>query len=109
MVNSQAAMLESVPIIDVEALVRRKGDVDMPDDPEVMDVVRQIDQACREIGFFYVKGHGVPPQLVQAILDVGHEFFSLPEAQKLQIGMKSTSAFRQRIPEAGGKCHKGAA
>ena len=39
---------------DVEALVRRKGDVDMPDDPEVMDVVRQIDQACREIGFFYV-------------------------------------------------------
>ena len=39
---------------DIEPLVRRKGDVGMPDDPEVMDVVRQIDQACREIGFFYV-------------------------------------------------------
>ena len=54
----------------------------------------------RSVGFMCVstilmqKGHGVPPQLVQAILDVGHEFFSLPEAQKLQIGMNSTSAFR---------------
>lgn len=43
---------------------------------------------------FLQRGHGVPPELCQAVLDVGHEFFAQPESQKLRIGMSSASGFR---------------
>lgn len=39
---------------DVEPLVRLKWDEGMADDPEVRDVVHQLDLACRHMGFFYV-------------------------------------------------------
>jgi hypothetical protein len=39
-------------------------------------------------------GHGVSPELSRAVLDVGHEFFSLSESQKLRIGMSTASGFR---------------
>lgn len=39
---------------DVEPLVRMKWDEGMADDPGVRDVVRQLDLACRHMGFFYV-------------------------------------------------------
>ncbi|KAG0565581.1 hypothetical protein M758_8G196100 [Ceratodon purpureus] len=79
----------------------------MAEDPGVRAVVRQLDLACRHMGFFYVTGHGVSPALSQAVLDVGHEFFSLSESQKLRIGMSSASGFRgyQKLGENVTKGH----
>uniref|UniRef100_A0A2N9F370 Fe2OG dioxygenase domain-containing protein n=1 Tax=Fagus sylvatica TaxID=28930 RepID=A0A2N9F370_FAGSY len=37
----------------------------MAEDPGVSEVVRQLDKACREAGFFYVKGHGIPDSLLK--------------------------------------------
>ncbi|XP_024358722.1 homoarginine-6-hydroxylase 2-ODD-233 isoform X2 [Physcomitrium patens] len=67
-------MFDSIPIIDVGPLVRKKGDEDFREDPE--------------------SGHGIPLELCQAVLDVGHEFFSQPESQKLRIAMSSSTGFR---------------
>ena len=47
------------------------------------DVARQIDAACREIGFFAIEGHGVPESTVDDLHRTGLEFFSLPLANKL--------------------------
>jgi len=41
---------------DIGPLVQQKADPHMAEDPQVMNVVRQLDEACREIGFFYVVG-----------------------------------------------------
>ena len=35
------------------------------------DVARQIDAACREIGFFAIKGHGVPESTVDDLHRTG--------------------------------------
>ena len=41
--------------------------VDLPViDVSAADAPRAIDEACREIGFFYVVGHGVDPALQDA-------------------------------------------
>ena len=38
----------------------------------------QIQAACRERGFFYVTGHGVPAGLLDQLADASAEFFALP-------------------------------
>jgi isopenicillin N synthase-like dioxygenase len=49
---------------------------------------------AREIGFFYVVGHGVPESLVGAVLDASRRFFALPEAEKLKVEMVHSPHFR---------------
>ena len=48
-------------------------------------VARAIDEACREIGFFAITGHGVPEPLVEDLRRVAHEFFARPMAEKLAL------------------------
>ncbi len=70
-----------IPVIDIHRL---------EDGP---DALRQIDEACRDWGFFQVIGHGVP----RAVLDAAHAsmraFFSLPAEQKLAIERTATNSW----------------
>jgi isopenicillin N synthase-like dioxygenase len=47
-----------------------------------------IERACRDSGFFYVTGHGVPPSLVARLDAAAREFFALPDAVKMEIAME---------------------
>jgi isopenicillin N synthase-like dioxygenase len=47
------------------------------------DAARDLDQACRTIGFFSITGHGVDRAIVQAMLAATDEFFALPLEVKL--------------------------
>lgn len=40
--------------VDISPLVEKWDDSDMTQDEGVMEVVRQLDKACRQAGFFYV-------------------------------------------------------
>jgi len=51
-------------------------------------VASQIEAACRNRGFFYVTGHGVPADLQADLADASAEFFALPRADKLEIAME---------------------
>jgi isopenicillin N synthase-like dioxygenase len=46
-------------------------------------VAEAIDRACGEIGFFAIRGHGVPDALVDGLRAKAHEFFELSLAEKL--------------------------
>ena len=45
---------------------------------------QEIDRTCREIGFFTITGHGVPPALMDALRDTAKEFFALSLEEKLR-------------------------
>jgi isopenicillin N synthase-like dioxygenase len=45
-------------------------------------VSREIGHACRDTGFFYVRNHGVPADLISAMLGCSAAFFSQPRAEK---------------------------
>jgi isopenicillin N synthase-like dioxygenase len=51
-------------------------------------VAGQIQAACRERGFFYITGHGVPAGLLDELADASTEFFALSLADKLEIVME---------------------
>ncbi|EFJ16739.1 hypothetical protein SELMODRAFT_421528 [Selaginella moellendorffii] len=86
--------LDSIPTIDVEPLVRRFDDPGLGAFPDVRDVIEQLDHACRNIGFFYAAGHGVSRELMDDVRSLSHEFFKLPDCDKMRIKMTPSSGYR---------------
>lgn len=50
--------------------------------------------AARDIGFFYLTGHGIDPALLQQIQTLSREFFALPDEEKLAVVMVRSPHFR---------------
>ncbi|TYJ14199.1 hypothetical protein E1A91_A10G101500v1 [Gossypium mustelinum] len=96
-----ATDFKSIPVIDVAPLFAKCDDPKMVQDPGVREVVKQLDQACREAGFFYAKGHGIPETMVKEVRNITHKFFDLPYEEKLKIKMTPAAGYRgyQRIGE----------
>ncbi|TCV92991.1 isopenicillin N synthase family dioxygenase [Biostraticola tofi] len=50
--------------------------------------------AARDIGFFYLTGHGIDPQLLDHVSHLSHAFFALPDEQKQAVAMVKSPHFR---------------
>jgi isopenicillin N synthase-like dioxygenase len=71
-----------LPIVDVSPLIGAGSRA------EVDAVARRIEAACRDSGFFYVSGHGVPAQLVRRLDALSRAFFDLVQPEKMEIAME---------------------
>lgn len=60
--------------------------------------VAQLARAGREVGFFYLVGHGVAPSLHDATHRVAAEFFALPEHDRMAIANVNSPQFRGYTP-----------
>jgi len=88
-----------LPVIDVAPLLH-------PGSPD--DVVRALDAACREHGFFTVVGHGLDRGLLERVVDQAREFFALEDEEKAAIAMPEAGlAWRGWFP-VGGELTSGA-
>jgi isopenicillin N synthase-like dioxygenase len=86
----------ALPVVDVGPVVGGGSEA------AVAAVAEQIQAACRDRGFFYVTGHGVPPDLIAELADASAEFFALPLAGKLEIAMEHGGrAWRGYFPVGG--------
>lgn len=85
------ANFDSIPVIDVSPLFGA-------DAAAAHRVAAEIRQASTDVGFFYVKGHNVGPDLVSAMLMAAKYFFLLPEERKRAILVNS--AHRGYVPFA---------
>ena len=57
-------------------------------------VATQIDHACREWGFFYIKGHPISAERIEHLLSIAQTFFALPDEEKLRIDITQTRHHR---------------
>ena len=71
--------MDRVPVIDLTPA--RTGDP-----AERHRVARLIDQACVEIGFFAISGHGVSDAVCRDLREAAHAFFALPLDVKRRAG-----------------------
>jgi isopenicillin N synthase-like dioxygenase len=55
-------------------------------------VARQIDESCRNLGFFRITGHGIPTALFERLDAAARAFFALPDADKAQVAMPLAGA-----------------
>jgi isopenicillin N synthase-like dioxygenase len=76
--RSRQLDFDEIPVIDIGALGSGA-------DGEA--TIAEIDRACRDVGFFYVVGHGFDMTLATRLRDAAGEFFALPEADKQGLGL----------------------
>lgn len=84
---------KELALIDISTLI---------DGSNVELVARQIDSACRSLGFFRVTGHGIPQSLLEDMDRLAREFFAHPVSEKEKYSMpKAGSAWRGWFPVRG--------
>ena len=84
---------EKIPIINISPLAANANT-----NEQKQQVVKQIEQACKQDGFFYIVGHGVDKQLEERLERLSKQFFDLNLESKLNIQMsKSGKALRGHI------------
>ena len=50
--------------------------------------------AARDVGFFYLTGHGIDSELLQQVQASARQFFALPDSEKAAVGMINSQHFR---------------
>jgi len=68
-------MTDTLPILDMSAL-------NAGEPGAIVALARQIGEAARGIGFFYVTGHGIAPEALSRVFAESARFFDLPLAEK---------------------------
>jgi isopenicillin N synthase-like dioxygenase len=58
------------------------------------EFLAELRNAAHDVGFFYVNGHGVAPELLRDLMQAARVFSSLSEPQKLAIEMVNSPHFR---------------
>ncbi len=89
---SQAQQLQ-LPVLDLSQL---GGNAE-----QQQQFFAQLRAAARDVGFFYLVGHGISESRQQQILQLARQFFALPAAAKQQIQMIHSPHFRGYTGVAG--------
>lgn len=93
-------MARIVPVLDLGRFDNGRGDR--------AAFLKDLRSAARDVGFFYLGGHGISYAEIHAVLAAARAFFALPEAEKLAIDMVNSPQFRG-YTRAGGERTRGTA
>ena len=77
--TGERSPVPSLPIIDLTAFVSSASDA------QKARVALQLREACVEVGFFYLTGHGIERRDFDQLMGFGHRFFELPVEQKMSL------------------------
>lgn len=81
----------ALPVIDLSRL--------QAEDPAIRGAeAAALRAACVGDGFFYLTGHGVPPETRQAIFDAARAVFDLPMADKMALDVSTSPVLRGYTP-----------
>ena len=83
--------MTAVPVIDISAY--RSGDA-----VARRRLAEEVDRTCREIGFMVISGHGVDPELIDAVEEISRAFFDLPLEEKMRIVRPAPDVTRGYMP-----------
>lgn len=77
----------AIPVIDI-------AEAGSADPPRRSGAVREIADACRDLGMFLIANHGVPDALIDAHFALAREFFALDLDAKRAIDVSRSNCFR---------------
>ncbi|WP_323813602.1 isopenicillin N synthase family dioxygenase [Cellvibrio sp. NN19] len=97
MVSSQNAKtthtaFTQLPIVDVSQLFST-------DLREREQVAQQLGKAAREVGFLYVTGHGIAPEIIERLKTKTREYFAQPFEKKMQDYIGNSTNHSGYVPE----------
>src|SRR3954466_8928519 len=91
MANPSPAEID-IPVVDIAPFLAR-------DPAGSRQVVEQVRSACESIGFLVIRGHQVPPALVDQVFRELRSFFDLPADEKLAVEKPAGTDFRGYSPQ----------
>ncbi|WFD01323.1 hypothetical protein MYAM1_004085 [Malassezia yamatoensis] len=81
-----------VPVIDISSYVGAEADdMSLKAKAARQQAAREVDEACRSVGFMQIQGHGISEQTVQALNDAMDAFF----CQDLDVKKRSMSPYNR--------------
>lgn len=83
----------SIPTIDIVELSNPSAT-----ESARLDLAKQISAACSDSGFFYIKNHGIPQELIDETFSVLERFFSLDVDVKMEAHSSLNPAIRGYEP-----------
>ena len=79
-----------IPVVDIGPLL---------DGSDSEKVAKEIGHICENVGFLYVRNHGIPGQLIEDMYRFTRAFFALPEEEKERLNIvRSGPTLRGDIP-----------
>ena len=77
----------AIPVIDFSPAFRSD-----PGDPAALEALAaQVRHASETVGFFYLAGHGVPDEVVDAAFAASREFHALPLEEKMRLSLNENN------------------
>ncbi|MBK5511658.1 isopenicillin N synthase family dioxygenase [Pseudomonas sp. TH15] len=62
--------------------------------PQRYEFLDDLRHAARDVGFFYLTGHGIDSALLSQVQAHARQFFALPDSEKAAVGMINSPHFR---------------
>jgi len=96
---SEAARAERIPFDEipiVDLALWFSGDEEAKE-----KVSGRVYKACREVGFLYIRNHGIPDMTVEATFEAAQRFFGMDEEAKRRVHYEKSGGYRGYIPLSG--------
>ena len=74
-----------IPTIDISSLAKNNFR-----SKKSIQTIKQIEEACKKVGFFQITGHGIK---INKVSEVGQKFFKLPLQNKIKLAPKKWNKF----------------
>ena len=85
-----------IPTINISSLIKNNFET-----RHAFKTIKEIEQACVNVGFFQVTGHGLNLKEIRKICEVGNKFFKLSDSKKRNYhqknGIKKIKIFTEDI------------
>ena len=96
MTSVRPATREDVAVLDLTPLTEGR---------DITELAKQLDRACRTIGFFYVENHGIPEEVLRNVFAATKRYFDIPLAERM--AHKMDDRFRRGFMPQGINQHPG--
>lgn len=93
-IEARKVDFKDIPVIDIGAIL---GD----SNSAKREVATKVREAATNVGFFYVKNHGVPQDVVETARATAGRFYTLPEDIKCRYDVMKTKRHKGYVPVGG--------
>ena len=72
-----------IPTINIDPLIKNNFE-----SKNSIKIIKQIEKACINIGFFQIIGHGINKKNINKVCSIGKKFFNSPDKNKIKLAPK---------------------
>ena len=84
-------MKNYIPTINVSSIIKNNFD-----NAKSFKVIKEIEKACIEVGFFQITHHGIPLNVIKNVCAIGEKFFNSPKENKIKLAPKKWNKKKQK-------------